>query len=91
MLTSFTASPQPGSIRKSDSIISVQDIENALLIAIPTQFFGEEATAVRRKLNLYNFGLRVSGRDYRFAGDDISRFVVEDGEPIFVIQRIGGR
>ncbi len=61
MLTSFTASPQPGSIsiRKSDSIISVQDIENALLIAIPTQFFGEEATAVRRKLNLYNFGLRV--------------------------------
>lgn len=88
---SFTESPAPEAIRKQGAIVSVPDLEDAILVATPTQFAGEQALQTRRRLALNNLGLSISGRIYRFAGGEILRFETENGEPVFVVPRIGGR
>lgn len=91
MRSSFAMGASPQGIRKSGAIVSMQDLEKAVLVAIPSQYFGDEEREVRRKLSLYNLDLGVSGRNFRFGGSrDIQRVMIGDGEPVFLIKRIGG-
>jgi hypothetical protein len=76
-------------IKRSGEIVSINDLDDAVMIVIPTQYFGDDALNSRKNIYLESLFFSISGRSFYFYGASIERFSAADGNPIFVIERFG--